>query len=190
MVEPRSSDAQFVLQDYYQHPDNYRSVFERHLPHLDLLMNTIYWEEKYPRLLTRKWAKSNCGPGKDCRLRLVGDISCDIGGSIELTLKATKPDQACFTVDPDSLDVTDGLAPDGLAIMAVDNLPCELPREASAHFSHILRDMVPDMARADFNAGFESLHLPSYLKKAVIVHRGELTPGYRYLQEFLDKSAR
>ncbi|MCK9996770.1 MAG: hypothetical protein KAH56_10890, partial [Candidatus Krumholzibacteria bacterium] len=49
MVEPKSRDAQFVLQDYYQRPENYRGVFENYLPHMDLLMNTIYWEDRYPR---------------------------------------------------------------------------------------------------------------------------------------------
>ena len=60
--------------------------------------------------------------------------------------------------------------------MAVDNLPCELPRESSEHFSTVLRDMVPALGQADFSSDFEGLHLPPHLKKAVITHRGELTP--------------
>ena len=187
MVEPRSADAQFVLQDYYQRPENYRSVFERHLPHLDVLMNTIYWEDRYPRLVTHKWTKAHYGPDKDPRLQVIGDISCDIEGSIELTLKAPQPDAPCYVYDPATKTVADGVQGDGPVIMAVDNLPCELPRESSEHFSKVLRDMVAPLAQADFSADFASLHLPSFLKKAVITHRGELTPGYRYLQGFLDK---
>ncbi len=190
MVAPRSEDAQFVLQDYYQRPENYRSVFERHLPHLDMLMNTIYWEDRYPRLVTHKWAKANYGPEKDPRLQVIGDISCDIEGSIELTLKAPHPDKPCFVYDPATRTITDGVEGDGPVIMAVDNLPCELPREASEHFSSVLRDMVAPLAQADWNADFASLHLPSHLKKAVITHRGELAPSYRYLQGFLDKSGK
>ena len=64
MVEPRSTEAQFVLQDYYQHPENYRGVFARHLPHLDVLVNTIYWDERYPRLVTRKWARRQLRRGQ------------------------------------------------------------------------------------------------------------------------------
>ena len=187
MVEPRSSDAQFVLQDYYQRPENYRGVFEKYLPHLDLLMNTIYWEDRYPRLVTKKWANAHYGPDKKPRLKVIGDISCDIEGSIELTLKAPMPDQPCFVYDPQTGKVHDGVVGDGPVIMAVDNLPCELPRESSEHFSSILGDMVPALAQADFESDFEGLHLPPHLKKAVITHRGELTPNYRYLQDAVDK---
>jgi alpha-aminoadipic semialdehyde synthase len=70
--------------------------------------------------------------------------------------------------------------------MAVDNLPCELPRESSQHFSAVLRDMVPPLAAADWGADFENLDLPAHLKRALIVHRGELTPSYRYLRNFLE----
>jgi alpha-aminoadipic semialdehyde synthase len=188
MVEPRSADAQFVLQDYYQRPENYRSIFQDYLPHLDLLMNTIFWDERYPRLVTKKWAQAHYGPGKRPRLQVIGDISCDIEGSIELTLKASYPDQPCFVFDPQSGEVHDGVEGDGPVIMAVDNLPCELPRESSEHFSEVLRDMVPALGQADFSSDFEGLHLPSHLKRAVITHKGQLTPGYRYLQEALDKT--
>ena len=185
MVRPRSAEAQFVLQDYYEHPQNYRSVFEDYLPHLDVLMNTIYWEERYPRLVTRKWARSHYGEGKLPRLQVIGDISCDIGGSIELTAKTTEPDQPFFVFDPATQAVTEGVAGEGPVIMAVDNLPCQLPRESSEHFSSVLIDMVPDLARADFSANFGNLLLPSYLKKAVITHQGQLTPAFKYLEEFL-----
>ncbi len=187
MVEPKSNDAQFVLQDYYQRPENYRGVFEKYLPHMDLLMNTIYWEDRYPRFVTKKWAKSQYGSDKRPRLQVIGDISCDIEGSIELTLKAPMPDQPCFVYDPHTGKIHDGIEGDGPVIMAVDNLPCELPRESSEHFSQVLRDMMTSLGQTDFQSDFEGLHLPSHLKKAVITHRGELTPSYRYLQDALDK---
>ncbi len=185
MVETKSPDAQFVLQDYYQRPQNYRGVFKKFLPNLDVLMNTIYWEEKYPRLVTKKWAKANYGPDKTPRLRVIGDISCDIDGSIELTVKAPYPDKPCFVYDPASQSVTDGVEGIGPVIMSVDNLPCELPLESSEHFSSVLHSMVGPLAQADWASDFEGLHLPSYLKKAVITHRGSLTPNFRYLKEFL-----
>ena len=70
-------------------------------------------------------------------------------------------------------------------IMAVDNLPCELPAAASEHFSTVLRDMVGDLGKADWSADFEALDLPSHLKRAVIVHKGVLTPGFAHLAEYL-----
>ena len=187
MVVPRSQDAQFVLQDYYQRPENYQGVFEDYLPHLDLLMNTIYWSSQYPRLVTRKWVKANYGPDSSPRLQVIGDISCDIKGGIEVTIKAPQPDNPCFVYDPATGQAVDGVAGNGPVIMSVDNLPCELPRESSGHFSSILSGMIPAFAQADFSADFESLNLPTYLKKAIITHQGALAPDYLYLQEYLDK---
>jgi saccharopine dehydrogenase (NAD+, L-lysine-forming) len=185
MVRPRDPAGVFALQDYYQHPEKYRGTFAEHLPHLDVLMNTIYWDERYPRLVTRVWARENYGGGRMARLQVIGDISCDIEGSIELTFKATHPDLPAYVYNPERDEILDGCEGIGPCIMAVDNLPCELPRESSQHFSSVLRDLVPDLARADYGADFADLDLPLHLKKAVIVHRGGLTPAYTYLREHL-----
>ena len=187
MVEPRSTEAQFVLQDYYQRPENYRGVFERYLPHLDVLMNTIFWDTQYPRLVSRKWVKSQYGPEKNPRLKVIGDISCDIEGGIEVTVKAPQPDRPCFVYDVTRDEAVDGVEGHGPVIMSVDNLPCELPRESSEHFGTVLKEMVPALARADFGADFDSLDLPPFLKRAVITHQGQLTPDFQYLQKNLDK---
>ena len=190
MVETRAKDAQFVLQDYYQRPKNYRGVFQRYLPDLDVLLNTIYWTPDYPRLVTKKWVKANYGSGKSPRLKVIGDISCDIEGSIEVTFKAPMPETPCYVYEPETGEVTDGVEGNGPVVMSVDNLPCELPKESSEHFSSVLHEMMPALGQADFSGGFEELHLPSFLKKAVIAHRGELAPSYRYLQEYLDKAGK
>jgi saccharopine dehydrogenase (NAD+, L-lysine-forming) len=185
MVRPRDPAGRFALQDYYEHPEKYEGVFAAHLPHLDVLVNTIYWEERYPRLVTRTWARENYGAGRRARLQVIGDISCDIEGSVELTLAATYPDVPAYVYDPARDAVEPGVAGDGPCIMAVDNLPCELPRESSQHFSSVLRGMVPALAAADWSAALADLGLPSHLQRAIIVHRGELTPAYAYLREHL-----
>jgi alpha-aminoadipic semialdehyde synthase len=69
--------------------------------------------------------------------------------------------------------------------MAVDILPSELPRDASVDFSAVLREFIPAIAKADFSVPFEQLELPPEIKRAVIAYRGELTPDYRYIEEFL-----
>ena len=190
MVAPKADEAQFVLHDYYQRPDNYRSVFEGHLPHLDALLNTIFWTPAYPRLVTRKWVKAHYGADRSARLQVIGDISCDIDGSIQVTRKAPMPDAPCYVYEAETGKTIDGVQGNGPVIMSVDNLPCELPQEASEHFGSVLREMIPALAQADFASDFEGLHLPSHLKKAVITHRGDLAPTYRYLQEHLDKAAK
>jgi alpha-aminoadipic semialdehyde synthase len=190
LVQPVDTAAPFNLQDYYRNPERYRSCFEEHLPYLDILVNAIYWEERYPRLVTREWARRNYIPGSQPRLQVIGDISCDIEGSIELTLKITKPDCPCFVYDPVTDSIHDGVTGNGPAIMAVDNLPCELPRESSQYFSSVMHDMLCSLAVADWKADFAQLDLPSHLKKAIIAHKGELTPGFKYLQAHLEHSSR
>jgi alpha-aminoadipic semialdehyde synthase len=185
MVEPVDPGGRFDLLDYYENPANYRGRFEEHLPHLDVLVNAIYWDERYPRLVTKEWTRSQYGQDAPPRLKVIGDISCDIEGSVELTLKVTQPDSPCFVYDPEKDAVHDGVSGRGPAIMAVDNLPCELPIEASQTFSSKLREMIPDLVAADWNVDFEQLNLPDYLKKAVITHKGRLTPAYEHLRAHL-----
>jgi alpha-aminoadipic semialdehyde synthase len=73
----------------------------------------------------------------------------------------------------------------GLLVMAVDILPSELPRESSRAFSDALVDFVPEIAAADYNRDFESLNVPAPFKRAMILHRGVLTPDFEYLKEHL-----
>jgi alpha-aminoadipic semialdehyde synthase len=160
-------------------------VFAKYLPDLDALINTIFWTPDYPRLITKKWVAENYGEGKSPRLQVIGDISCDIEGSVEVTVKAPSPDAPCYVYNPKTGETRDGVAGIGPVVMSVDNLPCELPRESSIHFSTVLREMIPALAQADFSSDFGGLHLPSHLKKAVITHRGALTPDFKYLQEHL-----
>jgi alpha-aminoadipic semialdehyde synthase len=186
MVEIVEPGARFELQEYYDHPERYRGCFDRHLPHLDLLINATYWDDRYPRLVTREWARESYARGRHPRLKVIGDISCDLEGGVELTLRTTQPDAPCFSYDPATDVVRMGCEGPGPAIMAVDNLPCELPRESSAYFSHVLRDLVPQLAAADWQVEFEELELAPHLKNAIIVHQGKLTPGYRYLEDHLE----
>jgi len=182
-----AEDGAFELQDYYRNPGRYRGVFHRYLPHLTALVNCIYWTEDYPRLVTKADARRLQESG-DSRLRVIGDISCDIEGSIEFTRKSTEPDRACYVYDAIGDRWTDGVEGEGIAIMAVDNLPCELPREASAAFSRALKDFIPALAAADFSRPIDKLGLPPELAGAIITHQGALAPDYRYLEEFLVKS--
>ncbi len=185
---PSDGRGEFDLQDYYDRPERYRGCFDRHLPHLDVLVNAAYWDERYPRLVTREWARDHYarpGQTQQPRLKVIGDISCDLEGGIELTVRTTEPDAPCFTYLPESDSVHMGCEGSGPVIMAIDNLPCELPREASEDFSRALRGILAQLAGADWGADFEQLDLAPHLKNAVIVHRGALTPDYRYLEDHL-----
>jgi alanine dehydrogenase len=185
IVAPNDPAAHFDLQDYFQHPERYHSTFERYLPHLSVLMNSNYWDERYPRLLPRAYASELYG-GPQPRLRVIGDASCDIGGSIECTVKATEPDEPVYVWDPGTGEARMGVAGKGPVILAVDILPSELPREASEYFSEILEPFIPAIAGADYSVPFEELDLPSEIARAMIVYHGKLTPDYRYLAKHLE----
>ena len=90
-VEPISPQGHFELQDYYDSPERYRSKFCAYLPYLTLLVNCTYWEARYPRLVTKTDLRRLYDEKGPPRLRVIGDISCDIEGAIECTLKCTDP---------------------------------------------------------------------------------------------------
>ncbi|MFH1874602.1 MAG: bifunctional lysine ketoglutarate reductase /saccharopine dehydrogenase family protein [Pseudomonadota bacterium] len=180
LVEPISKSDKFVLQDYYDHPEKYRSKFQQYLPYLTILVNCIFWTLKYPRFVTKHDAKN-----LNLRLKVIGDISCDINGAIEFTAKATTQENPVFVYNPKNDTISDGLKGEGIAVMAIDNLPSELPKDASRHFSNMLKKYIPDLAQANFSASFKQLKLPAELKRAIIVYQGELTPYYKYLEEYL-----
>jgi saccharopine dehydrogenase (NAD+, L-lysine forming) len=187
-VLPLVEDAAFNLQDYYDHPERYRAAFERYLPHLTSLVNCIYWEPKYPRLITVDAARALYAEGQP-KLRVIGDISCDVEGGVEITVKATEPDDPIYVYEPKTGSICSGVEGQGPVMMVVDILPSELPRESSAYFSNILKGFVPAVAAADYSVDFETLDLPDPLKRAVICHRGRLAPDYQYIQKYLTKAA-
>ena len=185
LVVPRDPQGRFVLQDYYDHPEKYRSVFDEYVPHLSALVNCIFWTEKYPRLITKEFARRLFAGPQPPHLRVIGDISCDVHGSIEFTEKITEPPQPCFVYEPATGAVKDGYEGHGPVVMAIDNLPCELPIESSAYFGSCLREFLPAFKDADLTAAFAELPLSDPVKRAIIVHRGELRPSFAYLRKAL-----
>ena len=185
MVVPVDPAGSFDLQDYYGHPEKYASRFSGYLPHLTVLLNGIYWEARYPRLVTKAVLREMFSGTGQPRLRVIGDISCDVEGAIECTVRCTEPGDPVFVYDPRTGAAVDGYAGEGVVVMAVDILPSELPREASNDFSAVLKEYVPAIATADYTVPFEQLALPPEIKRAVITYQGELTPDYRYLAQYL-----
>ncbi len=186
MMEPVKPGAHFELQDYYNHPENYRSVFERYVPFLSILMNCVFWSARYPRFITKEYMKKSFTMNKHLGPKVVGDISADVHGAVEFTEKTTSPDSPVFVYNPLTNTIQDGFFGEGIVVMSVDNLPCELPVESSESFSQTLLRFVPEIMNADFTVpSFDSLTLPPEVKNAVIVYQGKLTPNYQYINKFL-----
>jgi len=184
LVEPIDSSKEFDLQDYYNHPQNYRGVFEKYAPHLSMLVNGMYWDVRYPRLLTKEYIKKIYAKGNP-KLIVIGDISCDINGSVECTVESTTIEDPIYVYNPDTDKIKMGHAGHGIQIMAVDILPSELPRDSSEGFGNVLSNFVKSIAIADYNLSYEEIDLPRAIKKALILLKGEFTPNYQYMNEFI-----
>lgn len=180
---PLQAGKAFVLQEYYDHPERFESQFEQYIPNLTVLMNCMYWDARYPRLVTKDYLEKFFETNP--KLTVIGDVTCDPDGSIECTHKGTEIEDPVFVYNPFTREPAMGFKGEGVLVMAVDILPSELPREASQTFSDALIDFIPEIARADFNEPFENLKLPYPIKKALILHKGGLTPDYQYLKEHL-----
>jgi saccharopine dehydrogenase (NAD+, L-lysine forming) len=185
MVSPRSAQDSFTLDDYYQHPEKYASQFDRYLPYMSALVNCIYWTPKYPRFITRKSLERLFGGGVSPRLKVIGDVSCDIEGSIECNFYATTPDQPFYIYNPVEKKKYNDIRRKGIALMTIDNLPAEIPLEASAFFSQALKPFLPSLARSDFSQPLEKIDLPGPIRRAVVLHKGDLASDYRYLDKFI-----
>ena len=185
MFEPipgKTSVSEFTWYEFHHHPERFQNKFEQYLPYLTMLINGIYWEPRFPRLVTKRYLKTLYTQGNQPHLRVIGDITCDIDGSIEATVKATNSRNPVYVYDPTEGKVYDGWEGNGPVVMAVDKLPTELPREASQFFGNSLLPYLPELARADFTAPIETLEISEDFKKAIIVYQGELTPPFEYLQ--------
>ena len=183
----RSKDGRgFYFEEYLKHPKRFESNLDRYLQYLNMLIHTSYWDKRYPRIVTKDMIRK-LSKRKPVRLGFIGDISCDINGSIELTYKPTTPEKAVFTYDPKRGTFTDGYKTPGITVMAVDNLPSELPKDASIEFSSLIRDYVYQIAAHGIKDITRHAALPVEIRKAVIGEEGKLTKDFKYLKRFVGR---
>ncbi|MBZ0264590.1 hypothetical protein K8I28_07965 [bacterium] len=175
----------FNLQEYFSTPELYTSSFAQHFPYLNCLINAIYWDDRYPRLIT--WEDLTTILEKNYPLAVVGDITCDIDGSIQFTVEATEPNNPVYVINPDSRKPQYGFEGDGIQMMTVDILPTAIPRDSTNAFGDMLVPFIPGLAKTDFTLPFDKLNCPPEFKRAIIAHQGKLTPEFTGLEEFLKK---
>ena len=184
--KPKEAGKKFDLQEYYHYPERFEGVFEQYLPHLTVLMNCMYWDDRYPRIVTKDYLETLWNKG-NLKLEVIGDVTCDPDGSVEITHKGTVIEDPVFVYNPITRKPTMGFDGEGILDMAVDILPSELPREASQAFSDALIKFLPGLLKADFEVPFEQLLVPDPLKKAMILYHGELTPDYKHLEKYINQ---
>ncbi len=181
---PIENGKPFELQEYYNSPELFESQFEKYIPHLTILMNCMYWDDRYPVIVTKDYLSKLYAEGQP-KLLVIGDVTCDPDGSIECTHKGTEIEDPVFVYNPITRKPTMGFKGEGILVMAVDILPSELPRESSQTFSDALVDFIPELASADFSVSFEHLQIPAPLKRGMILYHGQLTPDYQYLKDYI-----
>ncbi|MBW6498497.1 MAG: hypothetical protein K0B09_08930 [Bacteroidales bacterium] len=183
-LSKRKDGSAFDLQDYYQHPEKYENDFEQYIPHLSVLMNCMYWDARYPRIVTKDYLEQAYKTGRP-KMLVIGDVTCDPDGSIEFTHKGTEIEDPVFVYNPFTRKPTMGFKGEGMLVMAVDILPSELPRDSSEAFADALFNFIKPIAHADYDLPFEDIDLPRAIKKALILHKGQLTPDYKYIEQYL-----
>lgn len=162
----------FDLHEFFQQPNEFSCDFRRWYGNTDLLLNAIFWDPKAPRYFTLEEMNS-----PDFKIKAIADISCDINGSVPATLRSTTIAEPVFGYDPQTQKETKPFQPHTIDIMAVDNLPNELPRDASESFGEIMvRTVLPELLKE--HSGM--------IERATIAKDGKLTPKYEYLRDYLE----
>ena len=159
--------------DFYNNPSAYVSNFMRFAKVTDYFIAGHFFGDGSPYLFTREDAKSN-----HFNIRLVADISCDIDGPVASTLRASTIADPIYGYDPETATEVAYTSPGAITVMAVDNLPCELPKDASDGFGDLfLTHVIP----AFFNGDKDGI-----LARAAMTIEQQLTPRYEYLQGYVD----
>jgi len=159
--------------DFYKNPQEYTSDFERFTKVSDIFMAGHFHGNGAPDILTREMLNA-----PDCKIKVVADISCDVDGPIACTIKASTIAEPFFGYLPSENKEVPYSHPGSIMVMSVDNLPCELPKDASEGFGEMfMQHVIP----AFFNNDKDGI-----LQRAKITENGKLTPRFTYLQDYVD----
>ncbi|MFN4028131.1 MAG: NAD(P)-dependent oxidoreductase [Flavobacterium sp.] len=159
--------------DFYNNPQDYTSNFERFTKVADIFMAGHFHGNNAPDILTQEMLKA-----ADCKIKVVADISCDVNGPIACTIKASTIAEPFFGYLPSEHKEVPYTHPGSIMVMSVDNLPCELPKDASEGFGEMfMKHVIP----AFFNGDKDGI-----LQRAKITENGKLTPRFAYLQDYVD----
>ncbi len=169
----RKDGNPFTKKEFYSSPELFESNFKQFSSQGDMYIACHYWDSEAPFIFSREDAKS-----PKFRLSLVADISCDIDGPVASTLRPSTIDEPLYGYNPDTESEVDFMDNNAIGVMAVDNLPCELPRDASEDFGNeLLTKVLPSLIEEDTD---------TIIQRATICENGKLTSYFDYLQDYVD----
>ncbi len=190
------SSRSFEKADFMRNPENYQSNFsEIYLPHLTAIINGLYWERRYPRLISiediHNYAIKYKGKNK---LIAISDIACDLKGSIELMDEYTSFNKCFYVYDPlnnKKITKVDDADSNGILVHAIPNLAASFSLDASKQFSDTLIPFLKDLAFSNYPVAYEEQYdYPQELRMACIASNGELTPPYKNLIKYAEENQR
>ena len=160
----------FDKNEFYQQPENYTSVLGDIIRQADIYFACHLWKSNNPILITDKDLSD-----MDNRCKVIADISCDINGPIASTIRATTIEEPFYGYDPHSRKECDWKAENAIMVMSIDNLPCELPRDASEDFGNeFIKHVLPELLKNE----------SEILDNATEAKNGKLTPPFQYLEDY------
>jgi len=170
----RKDGGEFSRHEFYDNPELYDADFLKYAKVTDLLIAAAFWDPNSPVLFKREDILKN-----DFKINIVADITCDIEGSIPSTKKPSTIEDPVYDYNPSDNEVESAFTDEGnITVMAVDNLPCELPRDASESFGNeLLNNVLPELLSDDSR---------EVIKRATITAGGDLTPVYEYLRDYVN----
>jgi hypothetical protein len=163
-------NSKYKRLEFHEHPELYRCDFLPYAEQTDILLNGVYWDKNVPRLFEKENIQA-----ETFIIRTIADITDDKGGSVPINLGDQTIENPVYGIDITTLEKTEPYLRNSIDIMAVGNLPNELPRDASRYFGeqlikHVLEDLV--------------MNGSAIIERATMVKKGELTSPYKYLQDY------
>jgi alanine dehydrogenase len=166
----RISDGGFDKKEFYQSPELYKSILMNWIKDADIYFACHLWKSSNPFLIT---AEDLFSPDNKCKV--IADISCDVNGPIASTIKASTIADPFFGYCPKEQQECNWQLEDAIMVMSIDNLPCELPRDASEDFgSELIKSVIPALLDED----------NTMINGAMETQMGELTKPFEYLKEY------
>jgi saccharopine dehydrogenase (NAD+, L-lysine forming) len=170
----RKDGEKFSLKEFFADPTPYESTFMLYAYKADMYISSHFWNSKSPYIFTRSDVKS-----KDFKIKVIGDISCDINGPVASTLRPSTIEEPLYGYDPHLESEVNFDAENAITVMAVDNLPCELPRDSSEDFGReFMSKILPHLLNGDTE---------NILERATICKNANLSSNHKHLIDFVNK---
>lgn len=172
LYQPKDGSS-YSREHFHTQPELYHCIFKKYLPHTDILLNGVYWEQNIPRLFELEDLSNS-----DFKIQTIADVTDDRNGSVPCNIGDGTIEDPVYGVDKKNFKKTAPYLPTSVDVMAVGNLPNELPKDASRYFGeqlikHVLQDLV---------SGNNPV-----IEKATIVKNGMLTTAFEYMRAYAEE---